>query len=254
MRKYAVIGLGRFGSTLARRLGESGAEVIAIDRVEERVALVRDHVSVALCMDGTDERRLREQGVHEVDVAVVAMGESFEATQLTTVVLKGLGVERVVVKSVDPLHEKIILRLGADQVVSPEKDSAARLAQVLVAPRIVDYIELSQGHSLVQLNAPAMFHGKTIGELDVRKVYGVNIVAIKKRKEVGGKTSESGTEDGEPGSAGTEQGFTAGIEGAKGDPVYEEELVDIPHPTDVIEPTDVLLVIGADADISRLAK
>lgn len=272
MRKFAVIGLGRFGSTLARRLGEAGADVIAIDRDEERVSAVRDYVSVALCLDGTDERRLREQGVNEVDVAVVGMGESFESTQLTTVVLKRLGVKRVVVKSVDPLQEKIILRLGADQVVSPENDSAVRLAQVLVAPRIVDYIQLSKGHSLVQLNAPRKFHGKTIAELDVRKVYGVNIVAIKKRKEAGSGIPAGETAGGEVGGAVAPDGETAaGVAsngeagngaampagspsgGTEGGPVYEEELVEIPHPTDVIAPTDVILVIGADADISRLA-
>jgi trk system potassium uptake protein TrkA len=233
VRKFAVIGLGRFGSTLARRLGEYGEDVIAIDMNEERVSSVRDHVSVALNMDGTDERLLRQQGIDEVDVAVVGMGESFEATQLTTVVLKRLGVKRVVVKSVDPLHEQIIRRLGADEVVSPENDSALRLAQVLVAPQIVDYIELSKGYSLVQLSAPRKFHGKTIRELDVRNVYGLNIVAIKKQREV----NKDGVDD----------------SGAPVEPTHEEELVEVPGPADLIEPTDVLLVIGSDADISRLA-
>jgi trk system potassium uptake protein TrkA len=249
VRKYAVIGLGRFGSTLARQLGEYGAEVIAIDRDEARVSLVRDHVSVALCMDGTDERRLREQGVDKVDVAVVGMGESFEATQLTTVVLKRLGVGRVVVKSVDPLHEKIVLRLGADEVVSPEKDSARRLAQVLVSPRVVDYLELSEGFSLVQLSAPEKFCGKSLSELDVRRVYGVNIVAIKKRKEVSG-----GAGPGAVGSAAAGRSNSPPEGSADpGQPVYEERLLAVPRPTDLIEAGDVLVVIGADADISRLA-
>ncbi|MHC4472493.1 MAG: potassium channel family protein [Planctomycetota bacterium] len=227
MKKYAVIGLGRFGSTLARQLGESGADVIAIDRLEDSVAKVRDHVSVAVCMDGTDEKALREQGLADVDVAVVAMAESFEATQLATVILRRLGVGRLVVKAAMPLHEHIFRRIGADEVVSPEKESAIRLAQRLIVPNIVDYIELAEGHKLVQLIAPKKFHGKTIRELDVRDAYGVNIVAIRKRKEV--KAEESG------------------------EPVYEEKLVDIPRPTDVIDPTDVLLVIGEDRDLTRLA-
>ncbi len=246
MLKYAVIGLGRFGSTLARRLGEYGAEVIAIDVSEERVSAVRDHVAVALSMDGTDERLLREQGVHEVDVAVVGMGESFEATQLTTVVLKRMGVKRIVVKSVDPLHEKIIRRLGATEVVSPERESAVRLAQVLSVPRLIDYIELSEGHSLVQLNAPEKFHGKTIRELDVRNVYGINIVAIKKRKEVVRKAEGQEGHDAEGGDAKDDSG-----EGKQ--PTYEEKLVDVPSPNDVIDPLDILMVTGADTDISRFA-
>ncbi len=227
MQKFAVIGLGRFGSVLARQLAEFGAEVIAIDRDEEHVAEVRDHVSVALCMDGTDERLLREQGVDHVDVAVVGMGESFESTQLAIVVLRRLGVKRVVVKSATPLHDEILRRIGAREVVSPEKESAIRLAQKLIAPRIVDYLEISEGNALVQITAPEKFHGRTIRELDVRNAYGVNIVAIKKRREVGRDEN--------------------------GEPILEERLVDIPGPTDVIDPTDVLVVIGANDDVSRLA-
>lgn len=227
MLRYAVIGLGRFGSTLARQLGELGAEVIAIDHREDRVAEVRDHVSVAIRLDATSERNLREQGLSDVDVAVVGMGERFEATQLVTVILRRLGVKRVVVKAPTPLQYEILRRIGADEVVSPEKESAIRLAQRLLSPRILDYIELSEGHSMVQLQAPAKLVGKTLTELDVRNVYRVNIVAVKKRKETG--TDENG------------------------DPVFEERLVGIPDPTDVIDETDVLIVIGADADLDRLA-
>lgn len=134
MLKYAVIGLGRFGGTLARELSGQGAEVIAIDTDEEALVKVRDHVSVALRMDGTDERALREQGVDGVDIAVVGMAQRFEATQLATVVLRRMGVRRVIVKSATPLQDKILRRLGADEVISPEKESAVRLAQKLISP------------------------------------------------------------------------------------------------------------------------
>jgi trk system potassium uptake protein TrkA len=225
--RYAVIGLGRFGSTLARQLGDFGAEVIAIDHREERVAEVRDHVSVAIRLDATSERNLKEHGLADVDVAVVGMGERFEATQLVTVILKRLGVKRVVVKAPTPLQYEILRRIGADEVVSPEKESAIRLAQRLLSPRILDYIELAEGHSLVQVEVPAKFVGKSIRELDVRNAYQVNIVAVKKRKQTG--TDENG------------------------DPVFEERLVDIPDPTDVIDEADVLVVIGADENLDRLA-
>jgi len=225
--KYAVIGLGRFGSTLARQLGEFGAEVIAIDRREERVAEVRDFVSVAIRLDATTERNLRDQGLEGADAAVVGMGEDFEAAQLVTVILKRLGVKHVVVKAPTPLQYEILKRIGADEVVSPEKESAIRLAQRLLSPRILDYIELAEGHSLVQIKAPPKFVGKSLRELDVRNVFGVNVVAIKRRKETG--------------------------RDANGDPVYEERLVGIPNPTDVIDAEDVLVVIGADEDLARLA-
>jgi trk system potassium uptake protein TrkA len=226
MLRYAVIGLGRFGGTLARELSRQGAEVIAIDRDEDAVKKVRDSVSVALRMDATDEKALRAQGLESVDVAVVGMAHSFEATQLVTVMLRHLGVRKVVVKAASPLQEAILRRLGADEVISPEKESAVRLAQKLISPRLLDYIELAEGHSLVQIAAPKKFHGKTIQELDVRRVFGVNIVAVKKRVEVAQE---------------------------EGEPVLEERLVDIPLPTDVIEAGDVLVVVGRDEDIGRLA-
>lgn len=227
MRKYAVIGLGRFGSTLARELAGSGAEVIAVDIDEAQVEKVRESVTVALRIDGTHERSLKEHGIDKVDVVVVGMGKNFEATQLATVILKRLGVKQVVVKSSIPLHDAILTQIGADALVSPEKESAVRLAHTLLAPGILDYIELAEGHSLVQLEAPGKFHGKTIGDLDVRKLYNVNIVAIKRRIETG--TDEEGS------------------------PTSREELIDIPRPDDVIEPTDILVLIGEDKDIGRLA-
>jgi trk system potassium uptake protein TrkA len=225
--RYAVIGLGRFGSTLARHLGDLGAEVIAIDHREDRVAEVRDHVSVAIRLDATTERNLRDQGLEGIDVAVVGMGEKFEAAQLVTVILKRLGVKHVVVKAPTPLQHEILTRIGADEVVSPEKESAIRLAQRLLSPRILDYIELAEGFSLVQIVAPAKFTGKSLRELDVRNVFGVNVVAIK-------RTVETGRDE-------------------AGEAICEERIMGVTDPTDVIVSGDVLFVIGADADLDRLA-
>jgi len=221
--RYAVIGLGRFGSTLARHLGDLGAEVIAIDHREERVAEVRDHVSVAIRLDATTERNLRDQGLEGIDVAVIGMGENFEAAQLVTVILKRLRVKHVVVKAPTPLQHEILTRIGADEVVSPEKESAIRLAQRLLSPRILDYIELAEGFSLVQIVAPGKFTGKSLRELDVRNVFGVNVVAIK-------RTVETGRDE-------------------AGEPVCEERIMGVTDPTDVIVDGDVLFVIGADADL-----
>jgi trk system potassium uptake protein TrkA len=225
--RYAVIGLGRFGSTLARHLGDLGAEVVAIDHREDRVAEVRDHVSVAIRLDATTERNLRDQGLEGIDVAVVGMGEKFEAAQLVTVILKRLGVKHVVVKAPTPLQHEILTRIGADEVVSPEKESAIRLAQRLLSPRILDYIELAEGFSLVQILAPEKFTGKSLRELDVRNVFGVNVVAIK-------RTVETGRD---------EAGYA----------ICEERIMGVTDPTDVIVSGDVLFVIGADADLDRLA-
>ncbi|MCP3860940.1 MAG: TrkA family potassium uptake protein, partial [Phycisphaeraceae bacterium] len=207
VRRFAVIGLGRFGTTLARELSRLGAEVLAVDRTPEHVAGVADDVALALVGDATQEKFLRECGVGSVDVAIVSMGKSFEATQLATVLLKRLGVPRVLTKSSVPVRIKILTRIGADEVVSPEKEGAERLAQKLLSPNLVEYLDLAGDRALVQVIAPAAMVGKTIGEIDVRRRYNVNIVAIRKR---------------------------VGAEG--------ETLNDLPRPDDVIEDGDVLVV------------
>lgn len=219
MRRFAVIGLGRFGTTLARELSRLGADVLAVDLLPENVARVADDVALAMVGDATQEKFLRECGVGSVDVAIVSMGESFEATQLATVLLKRLGVPRVLTKSSVPVRIKILTRIGADEVVSPEKEGAERLAQKLLSPSLVEYLDLAGDRALVQVVAPPAMVGKTIGELDVRRRYNVNIVAIRKRV---------GADD--------------------------ETMNDLPRPEDVIEADDILVVIGGDEEIQRLTE
>jgi len=219
VRRFAVIGLGRFGTTLARELSRLGADVLAVDLLPENVARVADDVALAMVGDATQEKFLRECGVGSVDVAIVSMGESFEATQLATVLLKRLGVPRVLTKSSVPVRIKILTRIGADEVVSPEKEGAERLAQKLLSPSLVEYLDLAGDRALVQVVAPPAMVGKTIGELDVRRRYNVNIVAIRKRV---------GADD--------------------------ETMNDLPRPEDVIEADDILVVIGGDEEIQRLTE
>jgi len=225
MKRYAIIGLGRFGNILARKLAASGAEVMAIDSEKALIEEIQDTVTLAVRMDATDERALRAQGFDKVDVAVVAIGEKFEATTLVTVLLKQLGVPRVITRATSPIRAKILRLVGADEIISPEEESAQRLAQKLLAPHVIDYLELAEGSKLVQFLAPKAMQKKTIAQIDIRRKYGVNIIALKKRSI---------------------------IVNEKGEEKVTEKIVDVPQPEDVIEEGDILYIVGKDEKISRL--
>jgi len=180
MERFAVIGLGRFGVRLAILLGEAGAEVIAVDRRRELIERVRDRVTLAVCLDSTDEQALKAQGIDKVDVAIVGIGGAFEENALTTVILKQLGVPRVISRATTTMRGRILTRIGADDIVNPERESADRWRNRLLAPSIMERIELAEGYSLTQIPAPDSFTGKTLQQLDVRRKYEVNIVAIRR--------------------------------------------------------------------------
>lgn len=180
MAKIAVIGLGRFGMSLARLLSRAGAEVLAIDRNGGLVAEASEDVAVAVRLDCTDEEALRMQGVDKVDVAVVGIGSHFEATVLTTSILRTLGVPRVVARAGSADRARILSRVGAHDVVFPEIETAQRWAHRLMTPHLRNFIELGEGHSLVEIAAPAAFVGRTPAQLTLRNRYDVNLVAIKR--------------------------------------------------------------------------
>ena len=225
MQSFAIIGLGRFGMMLARTLSRAGREVIAIDTDRDLVEAVQNDVTVAVRLDATDERALRGQGIDKVDCAVISIGETFESNILATALLKSVGVKWVIARAATPIRQKILRHVGADQIISPEDESAVRLAQRLIAPNIIDFLEIGEGVSMVQMRAPKKFHNKKLVELGLREKYSVNLVAIKKKVTL---TSKSGQE------------------------IIEEKILDIPKPTDVIEPDDVLILMGHDAALADI--
>jgi len=180
MDKYAVIGLGRFGAGLARALAGAGAEVIAIDRQSKPVERIRDEVTLAVRLDSTDEEALKSQGVREVDAAIVGIGDDFEASALTVAILKDIGVPYIVARAENEIQERILRSVGADDIASPEFESALRWAHRLQLPALGQYIELGEDHSLVSMKAPESFVAKSLLELDFRNIYGVNLVAIER--------------------------------------------------------------------------
>lgn len=225
MDRFAVIGLGRFGSRLATTLAAAGAEVIAIDARREIVEDLRDRVTLAIALDATDEQALKLQGVHQCDCAIVGIGHDFEANALTTVLLKQLGLKRVVSRAGNEMQAQILTRIGADGVVRPEDESADRWSHRLLAPFLMDHVELGRGYALVQVRTPEAWVGKPLSDLGLRQRHKVTIVAVRR----------PAPEDDPEGEA-------------------AERIVDVPLPDTKLGPDDILVIAGFNKDIERLPR
>lgn len=184
MKQFAVIGLGRFGSSLARELVNEGLEVLGIDRDEEIVDEMSNVLTHVVVADSTEEETLRSIGIRNFDCAIVAIGDDIQASIMTAILLKDLGVKMVVAKALSELHGKVLERLGVDRVIYPERDMGIRVAHQLVNPNLLDYIELSKEYTIAELSVPGCLNGKTLKELDPRAKYGCSVVAINKKNGV----------------------------------------------------------------------
>lgn len=179
-RDYAVIGLGRFGSSLALALAQQGRSVLGLDVRLELVQRYADRLTQTVALDSTDENALRAVDIPAFDTVVVAIGSDFEANVITTVALKSLGVRRVISKALTERQRNILLRVGADRVISPEFDAGQRLAQELITPGLLDYLPLGPEHSVVELQAPAALFGQTLAQADLRRRLGLTVLAVKR--------------------------------------------------------------------------
>lgn len=224
-QKFAVIGLGRFGRQLATTLAGNGAEVIAMDRNPDLVEELRDDVTLAVRLDSTSEDALKAQGVGDVDVAIVGIGEDFESAALTVATLKSLGVPKIFARAETDVQAKILARIGADAIINPERESASRWAHRLMLPNLRQYVELGEEHSMIYMVAPRMFHGKTLREVHLRANYGVNLVAIQ-------RTVLDRSQD--PGAPGTLQ------------------VIAVPTAETTILPDDVLVLVGSNEALGNL--
>ncbi|HVH96308.1 MAG TPA: TrkA family potassium uptake protein, partial [Bacillus sp. (in: firmicutes)] len=183
-KEFAVIGLGRFGGSICRTLAEQGIEVMAIDINEDRVNDYSMIASHAVVGDSTDEKVLKELGIRNFDHVVVAIGDNIQASILTTIILKEHGVQNITVKAQNDYHEKVLVKIGADHVVHPERDMGKRIANNMISNSVLDYLELSDEHSIVEIVASEKIDGHSILNLDIRAKYGINIVAIKRKNEI----------------------------------------------------------------------
>jgi trk system potassium uptake protein TrkA len=211
-KQFAVIGLGRFGTSVAQTLFKAGYEVLAIDASEERTQKFSEEVTHVVAADTTDENSLKALGIRNFDVVVVAIGEDIQANVLTTLLLKELGVPHIVAKARTQLHGKMLEKIGADRVVYPERDMGVRVAHNLVSNNVLDYIELSPNLSLVEVTAPKTLIGQSLAEASLRSKYGINVVAMK-----------------------------------RGD-----QLIVPPLPSESIREKDILIVVGGNVGVQKL--
>ncbi|MFC6038177.1 potassium channel family protein [Paenisporosarcina macmurdoensis] len=213
-KEFVVIGLGRFGGSIVRELIDQGADVMAIDKFADRVDEFASIATQAIVADTTDESVLKSLGIRNFEHVIVAIGEDIQSSILTTLMLKEIGVNKITVKAQNDYHEKVLRKIGADQVVHPERDMGIRIANNIMTNNVLDYLELSDEHSIMEIKANEILAGSTLIDLDIRAKYGINIVGIKRGTEI---------------------------------------LVS-PQADEKILINDVLIVIGADADIIRFEK
>ncbi|AZR73671.1 potassium uptake system protein [Anoxybacter fermentans] len=184
MKQFVVIGLGRFGSSVARTLAERGFDVLAIDQDESLVQEMANVVTHAVQADATDENAMNALGLRNFDVAVVAIGADVHSNILATMILKEMGVRYVVAKALDPLHGKVLAKVGADRVIFPERDMGKRLALNLISSNVLDFIEFAPNYSIVEIKATKGMVGKTLAELQLRTRFGVNVIAVKAKDRI----------------------------------------------------------------------
>jgi trk system potassium uptake protein TrkA len=180
VKQFVVIGLGRFGGSVTRELISLGHDVLAIDADARRVQEFSSIVQQIYQADTTDEQALKELGVRNFDHAIVAIGEDIQASILTSLVLKDIGMPKITAKAVNEYHRRVLEKIGVDHIVTPERDTGIRVAHQLTSKNLLDYLELSPEFSLVEVTAFESMNNKTLKELNIRARYGCNIVAIKK--------------------------------------------------------------------------
>lgn len=226
MRRIAVIGLGRFGMVLARNLGKLGAQVLAIDQSIQLVNEIRDDVDLAVQLDSTDKDALTAQEIDKVDVCVVSIGENFEASLLTTVLLQKLGVPRVICRAQTQFHAEIFRQIGATEVIQPETSAGEQTARRLANPKLADLIELAEGFSIVEIPTPGEWVGSPLKKLELRTKYDINLIAIRREPKPP----------------------------AEGEPAPPPQIVSVPGPNHVLREGDMLMLIGSYESIDALPR
>lgn len=184
MKQFAVIGLGRFGSSIAKTLYNLGYDVLGIDKDEENIQSMADYMTHAVAADATDENTVKSLGLRNFDVVIVSIGQDIQSSILVTLILKELGVKHVIAKAQNELHGKVLYKIGADRVVFPERDMGMRVAHNIVSSNILDYIELSPDFSILEIAAVPEWFNKSLEQLKLRAHYGINVMAIKHNSHI----------------------------------------------------------------------
>ena len=182
--KYIIIGLGNFGAPLGEKLTAMGNEVIGVDNHQSKVENLKETLSHTICMDATDELTMKGLPWKETDIVIVAIGENQGANIMVTAMLKNLKVNRLISRAINPLHEKVLQAIGVDEIVHPEEETAERWSKKLCLSNVVDSFELNEEYSLIEAKVPKKFIGKTVGSIQWRETYNLQVVTLIKNKEV----------------------------------------------------------------------
>ena len=215
MKRVVVIGLGIFGFNIVKDLYENGFEVVAIDKNKEIIQKIRDFSTKAILADGTDKEVLESIGIQEDDVVIVSFGEDLAASTLITLHLKEMKVKRIIVKAPNEDHKHVLEKVGATEVIIPEREMADKVAKSLISPNVLDYIPLSDEYTICEIVPPSSFMGKSIAELHLRSKYHIEVIAVRE--------------------------------------TLPERLTMVPRADFVIKDSDVLVVIGKEADIQKIS-
>lgn len=221
--KFAVIGLGVFGNSIARTLAERGAEVLAIDNNQEHVEDIKDDVAYAVALDATDMRALEAQNVQDMDAVVVAIGEDFEAVLITAANLQELNIKRIITRASNKQQRRILEKMGVQEVLSPEDEVGKTVAERLLQPSIRTFLPLPDNYEIVEINTPKGIANKSLSKISLREKYNLNMIAIKRFFE----------------------------EVQDGKPTEVEHIIGVPKADTIIYPTDILILIGKKPDIKR---
>ena len=225
--KYIIVGLGNFGASLAMKLTEKGNEVIGIDTNMNRVDAYKEKISHTICMDATDEFTVSGLPLADTDMVIIAIGENQGANVMATALFKNFQVKRLISRAIEPLHEKVLYAIGVDEIVHPEEESAERWAKKLCLKGVVDSFQLSDDYSIVEVNLPSRYNGKTIKEIGIRENYNLLVlttISNREEKSIIGKTRN-----------------IARVQG-------------MAHPNDVLNADDILVVYGSNNHIKEFLK
>jgi len=223
MHRFAVIGLGQFGSAIARVLAQRGAEVLAIDNREESVNNIREDVAYAVTMEATDIRALKGQNVQEMDAVVVAIGENFDGLLLTTVLLMEMNCKRIIARAMNRHQRMILEKVGVTEILSPEDEVSVAVAEKLINPSVVSSLQLPDEYEIVEVKTPPKISNRTLIDLSLRKKYNLNLITVKREFDV------------------TKNGET----------VKEIHILGVPRSDTVLFDTDTMLIMGKTRDIER---
>ena len=221
--KYAVIGLGLFGRAIAITLSRRGAEVIAIDINEEIIQDIKDEVANAVSFDATDMKALKAQNIRDVDAVVVAIGKDFESLLLCTVHLLELNVKRIIARAQGPLQHMILQKLGVREILSPEVEVGIAVAERLVHPSIVSFLQLPDEYEIVEIKTPKGIANRTLDNIKLRDKYKLNLITYKREIEVE----------------------------KNGAITTEQHIIGVPHSTTILYETDTIVVFGTGKDIEK---